>query len=688
MNDKNSKRKVENITINELFREGGILSRGNSSYKERPQQIESAELINERLNCEGHVILEGPCGYGKSLAYLTPTIKRIYESVQCGGEENEKAVVVTSNISLQEQLIGKDIPFVVEKFTEEAGFKLSYSTLKGISNFICINKLELLTNDTTLIDLLSDKDKSEQEMIKEFAENSKTGDLNEIEFPISKELKNQIICSDSNDCENQKCSETNKMKCFYAKQKAKAKNSDIIVTNYHMLYAMKEVNSDVLDGSGIFIFDEVHEAEEILREFDTTEVKETSFEYISRQLKGMINKATEDYSGLFKDINMETLKEYAKVFFESVDKSYFQDDAQQIILIKNQTYFPDTDNIEIYMKKIIKGIAIFKQELESDPNLKKENADAINMARKLKKTCYKMLDIICKVDDVLEDKNKVIWIEKKEKNVIVGLKDVDVSSKFRSMFLGEGSRCILTSATISSNGNFDYLKKTLGLDELDKNLITEYLGETPFNLEEQELWYLPKNALPGNHKDFTEVSMKQIKDIIQATNGGVLALFTSVKNMKMCKEYLENEGLDKRILVQGEMSKGKILEEFKEDADSCLLATKSFFTGVDIQGTSLRCVVIDKLPFASPMDPVQQRLNEEKGAFFKHSLPSMIITLKQAVGRGVRTVNDKCVVCILDERIATSKYKSNIFRSFKYKKTATRDLDEVERFTRNYISKG
>lgn len=679
-----------NLTIDDIFKKGGLLAQGNSNYKERPQQIEAAKLISEKINDEGHVILEGPCGFGKSLTYLVPALKRVYEDKKTEkkkGEDGEKVIIVTSNISLQDQLINKDIPFVAEKLRKVYGTFLMYSTLKGINNFICKTKLEMLTTDTTLLDLLDDRDKKEQELIRAFAENSETGDLNEIDFTIKQDLRKMITCSDTNECDLQRCSSDTKMKCFYAGQKAMAKNSDIIVTNYHMLYAMKSVQSDVIADATIVIMDEVHEAEDILRDFNATEVKEGTFEYIMNQIKAMVNKSTQDLSSLFEGIDIEKLKDYAKTFFENIDTTYFKEDGKQIILIKDQTYLPNKDNLELYMKKIEKGINSFIMRLENaDYKEMMENLDAINIAKKLRATTSKILDITSNVDKVLEDKNKVIWVERKEKTVILGYKEVDVSEKFKGMFLNSPKmRCIFTSATISSGNNFNYLKQSLGLDKIEKDRVAEYLGKSPFDLTNQELWYLPEDAVPANDKRFLEVSLRQIEEIINATKGGVLVLFTSTNSMRECKKYLEERNIVGRVMMQGEMSKSKLLEEFKNDEDSNLLATKSFFTGVDIQGHALRCVIIDKLPFETPTEPIQQKLNEEKGAFFKYSLPSMIISLKQGVGRGIRTIDDKCVICILDQRIASAKYKETIFKSFKYKKTATRSLDEVRNFTRNYI---
>ena len=209
------------------------------------------------------------------------------------------------------------------------------------------------------------------------------------------------------------------------------------------------------------------------------------------------------------------------------------------------------------------------------------------------------------------------------------------------------------------------------------------MGKSPFDLTNQELWYLPKDAVPGNDENFEATMTNQIEKIIKATDGGVLCLFTSNRNLSLRKRELLKKNIGHKSYAQGDMGRNKLTELFKEDYHSTLLATKSFFTGIDIPGQSLRCIVIDKLPFTSPGDPVNQKLKMRPNYFARFMLPQMIITLKQAVGRGVRSVDDKCVICILDERLSTATYKNKVLSSFKYKKTATRSLDRVKSFIEN-----
>ena len=186
--------------------------------------------------------------------------------------------------------------------------------------------------------------------------------------------------------------------------------------------------------------------------------------------------------------------------------------------------------------------------------------------------------------------------------------------------------------------------------------------------------------MPGNDENFEKTMTNQIEKIIKATGGGVLCLFTSNRNLNLCKSELSKKHINYKVYAQGDMGRNKLTELFKEDYNSNLLATKSFFTGIDIPGQSLRCIVIDKLPFTSPGDPVNQKLKMRPNYFGRYMLPQMIITLKQAVGRGVRSIDDKCVICILDERLSTATYKNKVLSSFKYKKNATRSLEKVKNF--------
>ena len=291
------------------------------------------------------------------------------------------------------------------------------------------------------------------------------------------------------------------------------------------------------------------------------------------------------------------------------------------------------------------------------------------------------------VDELEELDNMVRFIEKdSNQSYSIKCKMKKVGELFRTNFIDrqkqtEPLSVMLTSATISADNSFSYIKDQLGIT--DEYNTMEFIGASPFNLTEQELWYLPPNAKEGNKQGFQNRMLQDLLEVCVTCNGGVLGLFTSIASLKSAKEFLyENipTDLDCEIIAQGDMPRKKLIEYFTGEMDSILLGTKSLFTGVDVPGDSLRCVFIDKLPFPNISDPVQKALNEEPGSFFKYSIPSMIIDLKQAVGRGVRSVTDKCVIVVADNRMSTANYKAKIFSSFNYKKTGTRDIVDVEKF--------
>jgi ATP-dependent DNA helicase DinG len=289
--------------------------------------------------------------------------------------------------------------------------------------------------------------------------------------------------------------------------------------------------------------------------------------------------------------------------------------------------------------------------------------------------------------DMVSDNKIVYWVENKEGKIHIKLKPVSVSDElYENFFSKRDLSCIVTSATLSVNGNFNYIKEQLGLNRsIENKSVSEFIGQSPFDLKSQELWYLPTEIIDGDSKNsraFQELLPKQLIEILEVSKGGVLCLFTSNFNLNYAHSAVSKALPKMRILKQGNLPRTKLIEQFKDDRDSVLFATRSFFTGVDIPGDSLRCLIIDKFPFPSPGDPVMMKIQKLLGpkTFGKHYIPEMVITLKQAVGRGVRTITDKCVIVILDGRMATANYKGEIFNSFSYEKTGTRNIEDVKKF--------
>ena len=511
----------------------------------------------------------------------------------------------------------------------------------------------------------------------------------------------KLTTVDSVECKSNFC--PYKDKCFYTLHRKKAQHAKVVVTNYHMLFSCMNANSSVFNDASLIVFDEAHEAEDILREFNASQVSIGTVEYIEKKIKEIENKLGRKNEILGIE-NTEKLSNYAKEFFKGIEERYEKTIYLRAKIIDSQKDLPDSENLVFMLNDTIRRLKKVKLNVEQVLDIEGQNQNndntpkddggnedfksALVVTKTLITTIENMVEMIYRVDDILQDKNIVMWVEIEKGVVVLGKKSIDVSQTFKRYFLekeedGVEKTCILTSATISVDGNFEYLKNNLGFNLIDKDKVVEFMGKSPFDLTNQELWYLPKDAVPGNDENFEATMTNQIEKIIKATDGGVLCLFTSNRNLGLCKRELLKKNIGHKIYAQGDMGRNKLTELFKEDYHSTLLATKSFFTGIDIPGQSLRCIVIDKLPFTSPGDPVNQKLKMRPNYFARFMLPQMIITLKQAVGRGVRSVDDKCVICILDERLSTATYKNKVLSSFKYKKTATRSLDRVKSFIEN-----
>ena len=680
-------------TVQYIFSEDGPMKQLKNDYIPRPSQIEGAIKIASSLLSNEHFIFEGPCGTGKTLAYLTPIFLDIMES-----KFTKKAVIVTNGISLQEQLVGKDIPFVKKVIElDNPGCDIKFALLKGKQNFICNKKMEDLIAEGFTVQA-NVKNFEEFEKAKNWYFKTKVGDLSELDFILSYETLNDIACVSEGECIGKSCDRYTE--CYYQRHKIKMLQANIIVTNFHMLFSDWKTGGMILPKYDILVFDEAHEAANIFREF--------------RAIKASINvmkKIRNDFSEIFnKDSGLKNeyqdrfdAKEFiirCEDFFENLGKETFKlkfdnikvldgsEELSRISEYRNELdkAFNIADEIN---EKMIQYIAIMRDDGAEDGDEELVKKQRIcNKASSLVLKLGEIMDMTENYKKIASDDNDIFWIEKergRDKEIIsINRKPLMVGPDlFASFFNKEGLSCILTSATMSVNENFEYIKEQTGLDLIEKGRLNEFIGVSPFDLTKQQLWYLPENAIDGNSKEFNDMLPRRIDQVIRACKGGVLCLFTSIKNLNNCYDNLKWEFPSLSLLKQGDKPRTQLIEDFKRDKNSVLFATKSFFTGIDVPGDALRCVIIDKFPFPTPSDPVQQKLKSRPNAFYKYSIPDMIISLKQAVGRGVRGIDDKCVISIMDGRMSSARYKARIFNSFNYEKTGCRNIDDVINFFGN-----
>ena len=714
-------------TIDKIFDEDGIIKRLKPSYFPRESQIAAAKKVSESIDNSENIIIEGPCGFGKTFAYLVPVFdsiiqRRIQNRELSNSYQTQypeiKALVVTNGISLQEQLTKIDAPFVSKVlhalYPEESPIKTAI--FKGKQNFLCKRKLMMYFSQA--VTELNDEEKANEFTV--WVDKTEAGDLSELSFILNSYAQSYCVCQNPDECEGSKC--PYREECYYNIHKQKAAASDIIVCNYHMLFTAFEV--PVLPEFNILVMDEAHEAPNILRDFMKTELNYNTINKLSKDLSMVFSNdilsewvedlpqsrrneifcgEVSDYKNPTKSLITRILSATDHMMSDAVKHTSFN-----MLALYPETYvsekgfeFMETDAMITLLKLLLSCISVSKEFAEKFEG-KSEDEDSASEISKVKRQLQSIEGRVQKYIQMMDaskyDENNVYFIEKKitpaKSTVIsIGTKPITVGEQMsRALFSNTKIQSsIITSATLSVNEKFDYIKSELGLDlnfEETENVKTkplqEFIGKSPFDLKNQELWYLPPYAVDGNAPQFDGYLEQVAEEITETAKGGILFLTTSIKLMNICYAAVRNTCLKNRlninVLMQGDMPRLKLLQTFKDDENSILVATKSFFTGVDIPGNSLRCLVIDKFPFASPDDPVMKKLSAQPGGFFKYSIPSMVILLKQAVGRGVRSISDKCVICVADGRMATARYRASIHKSFSYEKTATRDINDVRRF--------
>lgn len=682
--------------LEEVFGQEGLISQKFKDYKVRESQVESIPIIWNSLKEGKHCLLEGPCGFGKTYVYLFPALME-------AKEKGKRVIIATSGITLQDQLVGKDLPFMNSIIEEYTGEKIAYASLKGKNNYICKRACkELKFASKNMNRELSQQEKD----IIELSEKSKIGDIDELGYVPSYDLWKDLNCSTQSfiDCKN--CP----FICFNKEARAKAEDAKVVVTNYHLLFSDIKVGRGILGEYDILICDEGHELPNVIRscfeqEFSLSVVKKLkdSLKKIEKfgdeiDISSLNNSLSVLYNNsqtLFKLLEqkfatskfgiMKNLKEFnlsfcKKELEETVDSLFETKDLFKgtIDNFQEDDYVDRDEKMMILteLENIYIEVAELTKFMSEKVNVESHDFDneVVFFEFSNHKCAFKLR--LKKVDELFYTN----FVSRQEVKT-------EVEGKlFEVMFEEPNSEdnslsIIITSATLSVGGNFDYIKEQLGF--YDDIIVSEFIGKSPFNLTEQELWYLPYDAVEANKKGFEEVMLRNFVEVCKTSQGGVLGLFTSVYNMNQAYEHLiSNLYFNDDIIVykQGEYSRSNLIQKMRDKNNVVLIGTKSLFTGVDVVGSNLRVVFIDKFPFPNISDPVVKELSSEPGGFYKFSIPEMVISLKQAIGRGVRSVNDKCVICINDNRMATASYKRQVNKSFNYKKTATRDIQVVKDF--------
>ena len=615
-----------------------------------------AEAVEQALAQKRHLILEAGTGTGKTLAYLLPVIR-----------SGKRVIVSTGSKTLQEQLFHKDLPFLRAHLGE-----LRVCYMKGRANYLCRQKLYDLTAQPVLSGL---EEINQFNIISPWEKTTKTGDRSELtEMPDSSQLWSKLDAR-TDRCIGAECQQFDR--CFITEMRRRAAESDIIIVNHHLFCADLAIkaalehapDSGVLPEAGVVVFDEAHELEDVATDYFGVSVSNVRVEELLHDVENSLRRANLPLAQALAA--SARVRGRSQLFFSLLPP------GEGRFAFENRAHFLE-ENGDEYVG-LQNTLMHLYSELQSVP----EKPDEVH------NLCRRIEELRVQLGFVMESnqKNTVFWIERRgerrgsrggQPNIFLQATPISVSDILRQTLFDQLETAVLTSATLAVGGGFDYIRGRLGLEHAHEMIVPSH-----FDYPSQAMLYVPPDLPDPREPQFLERASQRVRQLLEISRGRAFCLFTSYSFMNQLYERLLGE-LEFPMLLQGSAPKNALLEEFRMTPNCVLFATSSFWQGVDVQGEQLSCVIIDRLPFAVPNDPVvaaRIRAIDENGgnAFFEYQVPSAVISLKQGFGRLIRSLHDRGLLCLLDNRILKKPYGRVFLNSLPdYAKTT--DMRVVERF--------
>jgi ATP-dependent DNA helicase DinG len=615
-----------------------------------------AEAIEQALQEKRHLIIEAGTGTGKTLAYLVPVIR-----------SGKRVIISTGTKNLQEQLFYKDIPFLEKALFADGEGKLSVCYMKGRNNYLCRKKLYDLTDQPVLSGL---EEIEHYRAIAAWEKTTSTGDRSELtSLPEISALWHKLDAR-AEACVGQKCSSWER--CFITEMHRRAMESDIIIVNHHLFFADLAIkqqseyapDAGILPDAGTVIFDEAHDLEDIASSYFGISVSSGRIEQLCRDVESSLQRNQLLSGSLSGAVNR--LRDRARFFFAVLPQ------GEGRFAFENRRDFLEENGDEFLgLQQSLGGLSSELENLPSKPE------EVFNFMRRVQELQVQLGFLMER-----EQQNTVFWIERRggrdRQNVFLQATPIDVAPILKSCVFDKLECAVLTSATLAVAGGFEYMRRRLGLEHARELVLSSH-----FDYENQALLYVPPDLPDPRTPYFAVKAAERIRRLIDITRGRAFVLFTSYAQMREVYQRLLGE-TEFPLLLQGNAPKTALLEEFRLTPNAVLFATSSFWQGVDVQGEQLSCVIIDRLPFAVPSDPVVaarvKAIDADGGnAFFQYQVPAAVITLKQGFGRLIRSLRDRGLLVLLDNRILKKAYGRVFFESLpNYRRTT--DLTRVDEF--------
>jgi ATP-dependent DNA helicase DinG len=658
--------------VAEIFTDSGSLARSLPTFESRPAQRDMADAVAATLENGGVLLVEAGTGTGKTLAYLVPAIL-----------SGQRVLVSTGTKNLQEQIYFKDLAVL----REALGIPFTATYMKGRGNYLCRQRFDVFREGAKTGTLQLFGESASQiflPIIEEWSKRTETGDRAEIaDLPEDLPFWGEIAATSEN-CTGTECPQYTE--CFVTRMRSRAAESNLVVVNHHLLCADAAVRQsaygEVIPDCSYAIVDEAHQLEDVATQYFGVAVSTYRFDELARDGERVIAAgAAGDKAPDLREA-LDLAKDRAHDFFRIVANIVPQrtQGSENRVRVTAKALEPCYEDAALVMTAldVLQATAALIKPPAPDPDRPQDapTMDVSALARRAGELRDELRFILR-----ANEPDYVYFLETRGRGLFLRAAPIDVSAILRDVLFDRMKATVLTSATLTVDGTFDFVRSRLGLERSGSTQFVKLPHE--FDYKRQAILYLPRRMPDPRSPDFTAAAAREIISILEATRGRAFVLFTSYAALRAIQQIAEVE-LPYPVLVQGSAPRSALLAQFRTTPNAVLLATSSFWQGVDVMGDALSCVIIDKLPFASPGDPITAARIEaiaDRGGqpFGEYQVPLAILALLQGLGRLIRHRDDRGVLAVLDPRLQTMGYGRRFLASMP-PAAITRDIADIERF--------
>lgn len=640
--------------VDAVFAPDGPLAAALPGFEARNAQLEMASAVAGVFADGGILLAEAGTGTGKTLAYLVPAIL-----------SRKRVLVSTGTKNLQEQIFFKDLPVLKDSL----GVPFTAAYMKGRGNYLCLHRFEAMRDASAV---LTHGERETFVMIDEWSRQTETGDRAEMEdLPEDFSLWPDIAATSEN-CIGAECPRFND--CFVTRMRQRAAESDVVIVNHHLLCADASVRQsafgEVIPSCQYAIVDEAHQLEDVATQYFGTAISNYRFDDFVRDVERAISAKQipdEEKADTLRE-DVENVRTSARILFGTLQTLRFEAGAGAESRVRVKA--PLLERASPESAALVRAL----EALEATVQLTKDVPEDVLALGRRAGELRNDVEFLIRASDP----GYVYYLEVRGRGVFLRASPIDVSDIIREMLLDRMQATVLTSATLAVDGSFDYVRGRLGIRR-----VVEARLPSEFDFARQAILYLPKRMPDPRSPQFIAAAGREVVEILKRTEGRAFVLFTSYANLRQVHQLASAE-LTFPILVQGTAPRSALLREFKATPHSVLFATSSFWQGVDVVGEALSCVIIDKLPFASPGDPITsariEAINLDGGnAFAEYQIPLAILALLQGLGRLIRHRTDRGVLAILDPRLRSMGYGRRFLASLP-PAPVTHDIELIDTF--------